>query len=168
MVDLRLISEDDFETILSWENNIAYWVVSGTRVPFSKDLIKAYVSESQDVYKVKQVRFVIYLKHEPEVLVGCVDLFEFDPFNLRAGVGILIDDNERGKGYGKEALKLIEKYAATHLKVKNLYCNILANNKASNSLFKAVGYKKCGEKLNWTLEDGEWIDEHFYQKEIVK
>lgn len=39
----------------------------------------------------RQLRLMIELKAE-NLVIGSVDLFEYDPHNNRAGIGILIDD----------------------------------------------------------------------------
>ena len=47
--------------------------------------------------------------------MGCIDLFDFDPRNRRAALGMYIAPEYRGKGVGKAALEALETYAFTHL-----------------------------------------------------
>ena len=165
-IKLRHINEGDFEAIDSWENNPIYWSISGTQVPFSKDLIRAYISGSQDVYKVKQVRFIICDKDDDNWIHGSIDIFEFDPYHLRAGVGILLNPASRKKGIAAISLQLLEKYAKENLSLKNLHCSILANNQSSMKLFEKAGFSLVGVRKNWTKVNSEWLDEHLYQKSI--
>ena len=58
---LRALEPSDADTILRWENNPDNWSVSNTLVPFSRKLIEDYVRSAQDIYSVKQVRFIICL-----------------------------------------------------------------------------------------------------------
>jgi diamine N-acetyltransferase len=58
---LRALEPSDADMILRWENNPDNWSVSNTLVPFSRKLIEDYVSSAQDIYSVKQVRFIICL-----------------------------------------------------------------------------------------------------------
>jgi diamine N-acetyltransferase len=95
--------------------------------------------------------------------VGCVDLFEFDPKNRRAGIGILIAGEHRKKGYASETLEIIIHYAGSILNLKQLYCNISENNKVSINLFKKKGFVRTGTKNDWRLIDNEWENEHFFQ-----
>ena len=165
-IKLRLINSDDFEIVNAWENNPIYWSISGTQVPFSKDLIRAYVNDSQDIYKAKQVRFVICDINDENCVFGCIDLFEFDPHHLRAGVGILIDPESRRKGVGAKALDLLEKYAKENLSLRNIYCSVLSDNEASINLFEKAGFERIGTRNSWTNVSGEWLDEHLFQKKL--
>lgn len=152
---LRTIDSGDFEIINRWENSPEYWTISGTQVPFSKDLILAYVHDSQDIYQSKQVRFIICLL-ENDKPIGHVDLFDFEPHHSKAGVGILIVKTEQRKGYAKEALKILKNYCIQHLGLRNLYCNIIEDNEASIHLFETLGFEKIGLQKDWIKEGYEW------------
>ena len=112
---LRALELEDLEFIHQVENDESIWEISSTITPYSKFLIKQYLENAhKDIFEVKQLRLVICnLKDEA---IGLIDLFEFDFTNRRAGVGLLIKDKEnRQKGYGKEALKLLISYSKNHL-----------------------------------------------------
>lgn len=155
-VFLRAIEPEDLIDIHRIENNENLWSVSETLVPFSLYSIKEYLANAhRDIYEVKQIRFVI-CAIDSEKLIGLIDIFDFDPHNARAGVGILIEDKEnRGKGYGKEALELTVNYCRTHLKMHQLYANILEDNTASIQLFKKNGFIEVGVKRDWRRVSGE-------------
>jgi len=165
-VFLRTLEPTDSELLLDWENDPSNWKVSNTMVPFSKELIYQYVHSAQDIYAVKQVRFIVCCC-EDEREVGAVDLFDFDPKHQRAGVGILIRGEEQSKGFAAEALQLVEDYALNHVGIRNLYCNILEDNDRSIALFEKQRFIKVGHKSNWFNHGGRWLDEFLYQKELV-
>ena len=96
--------------------------------------------------------------------VGTVDLFDFDPFHLRAGVGILIaSDKNRGKGYATMALKELIKYAFKTLQLNQLYCNISTDNEASMQLFQSCGFEMVGIKKKWIKTPTGYKDEAIFQ-----
>ena len=165
-VILRAMEPQDLELLFSWENNPDNWPISGTLAPFSKYAIKKFIASPQDIDLNKQLRLMIAVK-ESGRCVGCVDLFEYDGRNRRAGVGILIaDNNDKGKGYGKEALEVLCSYAKNTLNLHQLYCNIMLDNKASLKLFEQSGFTIIGVKKDWQLIQGEWTDEAMYQKKL--
>lgn len=166
-VYLRTIEPWDADRILKWENDPENWRVSNTLVPFSKHMIEQYVNSSQDIFSFRQLRLMIAL-NENQDTIGAVDLFDFEPRHQRAGVGILVEKEYRNKGIGKEALRLLEEYVLNVLGVRNLYCNILEDNPGSIKLFEDSGYKRVGVKKNWFSDNGKWLDEFMYQKELVK
>lgn len=97
-------------------------------------------------------------------MAGAVDLFEFDPQNLRAGVGIMTAPEMRGRGYGADALKALERYCRETLHLHQLWCEVSADNEASIRLFSAAGYEECGRRRDWILTPEGWRDEILLQK----
>ena len=96
--------------------------------------------------------------------IGLVDIFDFDPKNNRAGVGIVIQHQEdRNTGVGAEALELLIRYSFRQLQLHQLYANIGADNNASLALFAKFGFEKIGIKKQWNLVDGKYQDEILFQ-----
>jgi diamine N-acetyltransferase len=160
---LRALEPEDLDFIHDIENDESIWEISNTITPYSKYLIKQYLEHShKDIYEVKQLRLIIS-SYENDVL-GMIDVFDFNPKNKRAGVGILIkDETNREKGYGTEALDLLVDYCFTHLDLHQLYCNISEDNKASISLFTNRGFEKIGLKKDWNIINGAFKNEYIYQ-----
>jgi len=161
-IRLRTIEPNDIDVLLAWENNTENWRVSNTFVPFSRKLMEEYIFSAQDIFSNKQIRFIIEDLKTKESL-GCVDLFDYAPFHLRAGVGVLIDEKRREKGVAKEALFVLKKYCFSHLKLHQLYCTIGASNKASIRLFEKANFIQAGVKKDWLNFGENWEDELFYQ-----
>ncbi|MFP5471866.1 MAG: GNAT family N-acetyltransferase [Bacteroidia bacterium] len=161
-IHLRTLEPADAELIFKWENNPENWKVSSTLLPFSKHLIDKYVNSAQDLHLVKQVRFII--ESLDGKALGTIDLFDYDSFHQRAGVGILIADTaQRGKGYAKEALELLIDYAFNHLLLNALFCNILEDNNESIALFKGRGFTITGNKHQWIRTPQGFKNELFLQ-----
>jgi len=161
---LRALEPEDLEFVFNIENNETVWEVSNTQTPYSRFLIMQYLENAnQDIYNAKQLRLAI-CKNGTFEAIGLIDLFDFDPKNHRAGIGIVIDSqDDRGKGIGKESLSLIVKYAFTHLNLHQLYANIGSNNEASLKLFTTFGFQKIGTKKDWNLLQGKYFDENLFQ-----
>ncbi|HRS53955.1 MAG TPA: GNAT family N-acetyltransferase [Bacteroidales bacterium] len=164
-ITLRAPEPSDIDLLYNWENDTDVWRISNTIAPYSKFTIENYIiNNSQDVFTTQQVRFMIDTNNHPIATIGTIDLFDFDPLNKRAGIGILIIKQYREKGYAFETLNIIENYAKNFLNLHQLYCNILENNIASIKLFEKIGYLKTGVKKDWLLHDDKWIAELFFQK----
>lgn len=165
IIKLRALEPSDIDLIYSWENNTSNWLVSNTLTPFSKYILKKYISNSyKDIFEAKQLRLMIDLKTESYKTVGTIDLFDYDPFHQRAGVGILIaENNDRHKGFADEALKILINYAFNTLNIHQLYCNITKNNAISIKLFTNSGFNIVGEKKDWIRTNDGWIGEYFLQ-----
>ncbi len=165
-IRLRMLEPSDLETLYQWENDASVWRVSTTLVPFSKFQLEQYILNSQhDIYTEKQLRLMIDMVQpgEHKKGIGCIDLFNFDPLNRRAGVGILIIDEERRKGYAFEALEILSRYVFEVLNLHQLYCNITADNDISIALFEKAGFIPCGIRKDWRYQDNHWVDEMMFQ-----
>ncbi|WP_374552222.1 GNAT family N-acetyltransferase [Flavobacterium sp.] len=161
---LRALEPEDLEFVYAIENDEAIWEVSNTQTPYSKFLIRQYLENAhQDIYEAKQLRLAI-CKNQTSEAIGLIDLFDFDPKNSRAGVGIIIqNDEDRNNGYGKEALELVIKFSFTQLQLHQLFANIQTENDASIKLFSTFGFQKIGVKRDWTFSKGKFLDEAIFQ-----
>lgn len=161
---LRAPEPEDLELLYKWENNSSYWVHSNTITPFSKFTLKRYLENShKTIFETGQVRFMIDLA-SGEQTIGTIDIFEFDAFHSRAGVGILIAEEEyRRKGYASMALKCLTGYCFDTLHLHQLYCNILEDNCGSMDLFGKVGFTRIGIKKDWVKTSEGFLDEYMFQ-----
>lgn len=164
-ISLRALEPSDIDILYQWENDTEVWEVSHTQTPFSRLVLEQYLSTAyQDIYTTKQLRLVIETNSEIKKAIGCIDLFDFDPYHQRAGIGILIaDKNERKKNYASEALTLLIDYCFTTLNLNQLYCNITTDNTASIQLFKKNGFEIIGVKKQWIRVGKEFKDELLLQ-----
>jgi diamine N-acetyltransferase len=161
---LRALEPEDLSFIYKLENNEAMWDVANTQTPYSRFLIRQYLENAhQDIFEAKQLRLAI-CKTGSFDAVGLIDLFDFDPVNNRAGVGIIVEDTtHRKKGYGSEALALVMNYAFKKLRIHQLYANIDLANVASTALFTNFGFELIGIKKDWIKRDNVYVDEALYQ-----
>ena len=165
-LELRALEPEDVEILYQWENDDKLWHLSNTIAPFSKFVLEQYVmSATQDIFTSKQLRLMIdRVEGKERMTIGTIDLFDFDPVNKRAGVGILIMREERKKGHATEALELLMEYCFEVLHLHQLYCNITADNEASLNLFKKTGFSVVGLKKEWLHIRNAWADEYLLQK----
>ena len=163
-IHLRALEPEDLEFVYAIENDESVWEFSNTQTPYSKFLIKQYLENAhQDIYEAKQLRLAI-CNFNDDAAIGLIDIFEFDPKNNRAGIGILIKDSEnRSQGVGTEALDLLIKYTFRNLNLHQLYANIASENEASIRLFTKFGFVNIGIKKEWNLVNGKYKDESIYQ-----
>ena len=132
--------------------------MSGTVAPFSREILRAFIEQQQyDIWRTHQLRLVI-ARNDDATAVGAVDLFDFDPLNRRAGVGVLVADGERGRGYASEALVLLVEYARDVLMLNQLYCDIDTDNVACRALFSGCEFEECGVRRRWRLASDGWRD----------
>ena len=164
IVNLRALEPEDLEFLYQIENDELFWEVSHTLTPFSKFLLKQYLENAHlDIYQVKQLRLIIE-KKDTKTPIGMIDLFDFNPYHQRAGIGILISPNYHHKGYASESLKLLTIYCFTHLNLHQLYANIIVDNKKSLQLFKKHAFVEVGIKKDWIFTNNGFKNEILLQR----
>ncbi len=164
LIRLRALEPEDVELLYKWENDTNVWKVSNTVAPFSKHILRQFIeNQNYDIYETKQFRLIIEAKESGKP-VGAIDLFDLDPYNCRAGVGILIyDEQDKGQGYASQAVTTLIRYCFQVLCLNQLYCNIAAGNMRSLSLFKSKGFSIIGLKKEWVKTTSDWQDEYMLQ-----
>ena len=158
MLRLRKIEPSDLPFLYQWENDAASWADGANHNPLSQQDLRDYIaSTTGDIYRDGQLRLII--ESSNPATLGCVDLFDFDPRNRRAAIGMYIAPEYRGKGVGHEALKQLEDYAFGFLHLRCLYAVIATNNKACSALYEHAGYTPSSVLSAWTLESDAviWI-----------
>lgn len=166
-ISFRAIEPQDIDLLFQWENNPGLWHLSNTLSPFSRYHLEQYIlNSSNDIYADKQLRLMIE-KHpatNASEVIGCIDLYEFEPHHKRAGIGILISEKFRNQGWGLQSLNLLCDYAFNTLLLHQLYCSIAQNNPASMHIFQQAGFQVIGTKKEWLYIDGALVDEIMLQK----
>ena len=164
-IRLRALEPDDIDLLYKWENDQALWQVSNTIVPFSKYILKKYIENSHlDIYQSKQLRLIVEIPDEDIYIpAGALDIFDFDPFHLRAGLGIFLEKGFRKNGIASSALRTIISYCFETLQLNQIYCNISKSNTDSIMLFTHSGFVIKGDKSKWNKTKDGWEDELFLQ-----
>lgn len=162
-IRLRALEPEDLEILYKWENDTDIWQVGCTTEPYSRYILKEYIAYSdKTIYEKKQLRLMITRKVD-NVTVGTIDLTDFDPHNLRAGVGILIDRDYRNNGYASQAVQLIKDYAFQFLHLKQLYAHIPVSIPASIHIFRQSGFQQTGIMQQWIIHNGDFVDVTVWQ-----
>ena len=139
LISLRTLEISDLDFLFSLENDKTIWSVSGTTEPFSLSQLANYITHAtEDISISKQFRFVIDWNGKA---IGCIDLYDYNFKKKNAAVGIVILKEYRKKGFAKQSLTLLIKYAWEKLHLKQLHTGIFSDNKASLALFQSVGFE---------------------------
>lgn len=163
-IRLRALETDDLDFLYELENDTGIWEISGTTAPYSRNVLKRYLANAhRDIYEVKQLRLCIC--DASDKAIGLIDLFDFDPKNHRAGMGIIVlEEKKRNKGIGAEAIRLLTEYAFSTLALRQVYANVIEGNAGSVHLFEKMGFEKVGIKKDWIFSEGKYKDEILFQK----
>lgn len=156
LLNLRAPELGDLDYLFHVENDTRQWMVSACKVPYSRFQLQQYIeSNAHDIYVDRQLRLMIE-RGEDKQLVGIIDLFDFSPTNRRAEVGIVINGDCRGRGYGRDALALLCDYAEHVLDLHQLYAYIFEDNAPARQLFASCGFREVTLIPEWVFSDKKY------------
>lgn len=167
-IRLRALEPDDLDMLYLWENDTSIWRYGNNIAPFSRKMLADYIdSYDSDIFKSLQLRFMI-VSVDTDVPVGMIDLYDFDAVNRRAGVGIMVDEAHRSKGYAADALNLLCRYCYDRLGMHQLYAMVAIDNVPSISLFQNGGFKISGKLRSWLRQGESYIDAYILQRLLTR
>ena len=163
---LRAVEPTDAVFLFRVENKSDEWWLGSNLAPFSQSTLDHYASGKHDLWSDLQLRMMIESK-ETNRCVGAVDLYQLDPRNRRAAVGIVIEIEERRKGHALSALRLLADYASGHLGLHQLWAEVPEDNGDSLELFTGAGFEQKGIMKDWIWHGNDWHDASWMQKILL-
>ena len=154
---LSPMNPDDYQTYTKWVNDeslargISNFKLNITDLS-EKEWIEKICKDGKHNYSI--------IKKDNNELIWNYSVELKDDISRRYHVGGFIGEKEnRGKGYGTEALKLITKYAFEILNAETIFSGIYAFNEASLKSAKKAGYNEAGRYRNAYYYNGKFNDE---------
>lgn len=112
--------------------------------------------------RVDVVHFGIALR-ETQELVGSVELRLGPPAFRGADLGIgIFQARHQGKGYGREAVRLLLGYAFDTLNLHRVELKVHDNNPRGMRCYEACGFRREGTLRQAVWREGRWWDVHLY------
>ena len=151
---LRPFTVDDAPIILSWIKDItAFRKWSADRYPSfppkPEDMVVQYESD---------VIFPFTAIDDNGDIVGHIMLRYPDPSKTVIRFGfVIVDDQLRGKGYGKQMLKLAIQKAKNVFGAKKITLGVFDNNPSALHCYESVGFKVIGAE-SYTIDGEEWTE----------
>lgn len=81
-----------------------------------------------------------------------------------AFIGYSMDEKEQGKGYMKEAVRIVTGYAFNELELHRIEASTLIDNEKSQGVLRSCGFKELGISEKYLYINGEWRDHLVFYK----
>lgn len=94
--------------------------------------------------------------------VGSISSHDCSPHNGTFSYGIDIAEEHRGKGYAREAIRLVARYYFEERRYQKVNVQIHADNIASIKLHERIGFKLEGTLRRMVFTKGQFLDVHLY------
>ena len=155
-ISLGPLVPEDFSPLFSWANDVAAARLDCAYRPV--DLMthqQWWNGLGKDPAK---VIFAMRKLAEPR-LIGYVQIVNINAVHRSAELGIRIGaEQDRGQGYGQEALSLAVEFCWNHLNLNRVQLIVFKHNHRAIGAYKAVGFKKEGLLKKAAFIGGSWVD----------
>lgn len=151
---LQAIKEEDLPKLFSWINTpqIVQWSASYRPVHFSN-----HREWFENIAKAQDKVIFAVSKNENDELIGMVQLIDINPAFQNAELVIRIaPEQERGKGYGQEATKIILDYAWNTLNLHRVWLRVFQDNSPAIKCYEACGFSYEGCMKDSAFINGSW------------
>lgn len=161
---LRKYEKEDAKIICKWINDPYSLKL------FADDIYKFPLTEDQinEFYKYQNYeRFLplTYLDDNDNIIGHVILRYPSNENNIRLGF-LIIDNNLRGKGYGKKLLLDTIKYAKENYKPNKISLGVFINNESAYNCYKKCGFIESSERkiINIDNEELEMVDMELKQE----
>jgi RimJ/RimL family protein N-acetyltransferase len=94
-----------------------------------------------------------------DTLVGSCQLHSISHIHRSAELQIRIGETAaRGKGYGKNAVQLLLRFAFSDLNLHRVFVHVFADNNPAIRLYETTGFKREGALREAAFIDGKYVD----------
>lgn len=155
-VILGPIVPNDFSSLFRWGDDLdAARLNEPYRPPTWRNQEELWFSVGRDSSRV----FFAVRKIGVEQIIGYVQITNIDAVCHSAMLGMRIGEAaERGKGFGRDALKLAINYCWFHLNVSRIQLGVYGTNERAIRLYEKFGFEVEGRLRKALFIDGQWID----------
>jgi len=146
---------EDAETYVKWLNDLrvsdgvgnSSWIIS-------LQAEKEWINQNVNSYN-----FAIVLQ-ESDTLIGNCGINNLHQISRHAEIGIFIgDEDNRSKGYGAEALRLLLGFCFDYLNLNNVMLKVFSFNERAINCYKKVGFKEVGRRRQSYYLRGKYYDD---------
>ncbi len=155
---LRALAYDDLDgNYINWLNDKEVCKHNSHHIfPYTKEKGESYIKSISN--NPRQLVLAVVSK-EDDVHIGNISLQNINLLYRNAEFAILMGEkNYWGKGYGKEAGRLIINHGFNALNLRRIYCGTFEGNIGMDKLAMALKFKREGERRKAAYKNGKFIN----------
>ncbi|GAD05481.1 hypothetical protein HQ45_08745 [Porphyromonas crevioricanis] len=158
LIQLRALEPSDVDLLYHWENDPELRASTTVLQPISREALCNYIRENhKSIYELGSLRLMI-IRQEGKVEVGTIELYDYDPYNKRVAIGLLIGREYRQQGFARSAISLLSDYVLQDLRLRLIFAYIEVHNTPSQMAFSAAGFKRVAVLPAWSWNGHDYSD----------
>jgi RimJ/RimL family protein N-acetyltransferase len=157
-VTLRALRREDLERLCQFNNDVEVELSGGGDPPIPQSLARLQAEFDSNVGKGGRDGTTWAIEADG-LCIGQCALFGFDDVARHCGLGITIGDKTYwGKGYGRDAVRLMLDYAFRLRNLNRVWLSVLGNNERAIRAYTACGFVVEGRQRQQTWSNGVYVD----------
>lgn len=158
-VRLRAIQPEDWEGdyIEKFDTPARRFLECAVELPPTIVGSKKFADENAD-FSSPNGRIMFTIENLEGKNVGGINLNSLDERNGTFSIGIVIDKEYRGKGYGTRSMKILLKYAFLERRLNKFNDYVLEGNEGSAKMMKKLGCVQEGVRRQVVYINGQYLD----------
>jgi len=155
-VVLRGLEREDLPWIWKLRNDAELeGLVHGAPVPRSLAQIQNEFDRDVRAEGSRPIKFAIEVEDAP---IGRCDLFAFDEVARSCRLGITLDRDHWGQGYGRDAVRVLLRHAFCDHNLNRVWLDVLADNERAIHSYRACGFVEEGRLRQHAWHQGAYKD----------
>lgn len=151
----RLTTEHISPEYVAWLNDNEVNKYLETRGGYSLEKLKDFLIEQE---KNNILFWAIHLKETNEH-IGNIKIDPINALDASGEYGILMGEKKHwGKGYAKEASRLVIDYCFAEIGLKQITLGVISNNKNAVKIYRQMGFDKVSVTEGYGIYDGQTCD----------
>lgn len=166
-IDVKILSSENAEELLNYymrnKNFLSKYEPHRDESFYTLDVQRqALVENYREFIKGQGAHFGIYKENK---MIGRIRINNIIQGVFKSAfIGYSIDENYQGKGYMKEAVKLVLKYAYEEFGLHRIEATTLLDNERSQGVLEACGFTELGICKDYLLINGKWRDHKIFYR----
>jgi RimJ/RimL family protein N-acetyltransferase len=157
-VRLRATTREDLPALCAFNNDLAVELAGGGDPPLPQSLARLQAEFDQDAAKGGRDSTRFTIDADGRCIGGCA-LFNVNDTARTCELGIAIGDKDYwGKGYGRECVALLLRYAFVHHNFHKVWLRVHAANERALRAYRACGLVEEGRQRAQVWCDGRYDD----------
>jgi RimJ/RimL family protein N-acetyltransferase len=157
-VRLRGITREDLPRLWAFNNDLAVELAGGGDPPLPQSLARLQAEFDQQAAKGGRDEPCFAIEVEGKCIGACC-LFNPNATNQTCEVGIAIGDKDYwGRGFGREALRLLVTHAFRYLNYRKVWLRVHAANTRAIRAYRACGFVEEGRQRAQVWSNGAYDD----------
>jgi RimJ/RimL family protein N-acetyltransferase len=150
------IKADDLPLLLEWVNDREQVLLNAPYKPIAEARHREWFAAIQR----RNDAFIFGIRlRDANKLIGSCQLHSISHVHRSAELQIRLGDvEERGRGYGTEAVRLLLDFAFKDLNLHRIYLNVLGTNSRAIRVYEKIGFVREGVGREAAHIDGRYVD----------